>query len=375
MTRTFIILTRRRPAQASQQAVYPGTPFNRRCPRAISAALVFFAFVFAACGSRDDAIVVIAPHPAKPDILYVATNEYIYKTRDEGTTWEKITGGMSHSRVIAIAIDPTSPAVVYAGTKGDAVYKSYDGGQRWVGKNNGLEDVTMTSVVNQIVFDPSNADHVFAATTMGVFESSDGGDSWKKRMEGMTEVLMVVTVVIDPVTPQIMYAGTSGGVYKSVDMGRRWEKANRGLISPDLLSSSRALMVNSLVINPATAVRPSTVYAATLTGLYKTIDSAGSWSRIAQDIPDQMIIALAVDLRGILYAAGRKGVYKSLDNGVTWSAMNRGLGSLNIRSLAVSPLDPSTIYAGTNGTGLYRSRDGGERWESVRLSVTQARRS
>ena len=348
--------------------------FSRLWPNT-TAGLVLFAFLFAACGSRDDAIVVITPHPAKPEILYVATNEYIYKTRDEGSTWEKITGGMSHSRVIAIAIDPTSPAVVYAGTKGDAVYKSYDGGQRWVGKNNGLEDVTMTSVVNQIVFDPMNANHVFAATTMGIFESSDGGDTWKRRMEGMTEVLMVVTVAIDPVTPQIMYAGTSGGVYKSVDMARRWEKANRGLISPDLLSSSRALMVNSLVIDPATAGRPSHIYAATLAGLYKTTDGALSWSRIAEGIADQMIIGLAIDPVGVIYAAGRKGVYKSTDHGTTWQVRNDGLGSLNIRSLALSPSDPNTIYAGTNGTGLYRSRNGGERWESVPLIVTQAARS
>ena len=88
-----------------------------------------------------------------------------------------------------------------------------------------------------------------------------------------------------------------------------------------------------------------------------------------------MIIAIAVDPSGVLYAAGRKGVYKSTDHGATWNAHNDGLGSLNIRSLAISPSDPNTIYAGTNGTGLYRSRDGGERWESVPLVVTQAGRS
>ena len=261
----------------------------------VTAGLVVFAFLIAACGSRDDAIVVIALHPAKPNILYIATNEYIYKTRDEGSTWIKLSAGMSHSRVISIAIDPSSPAIVYAGTKGDAVYKSYDGGQRWVGKNNGLEDVTITSVVNQLVFDPASDNHLFAATSMGVFESSDGGDTWKKRMEGLKEILMVVTVAIDPLSPQVMYAGTSGGVYKSVDMGRHWEKANVGLISPDLLSSSRALMVNSLVIDPATPLRPAIIYAATLSGLYKSTDGARSWSRIAQSLADQMIIALAVD--------------------------------------------------------------------------------
>src|SRR5438132_14136468 len=106
------------------------------------------AFVLAACGSRDDAIVVITPHPTKPNILYIATNEYIYKTRDDGRTWEKMSGGMSHSRVIAIAIDPRYPATVYAGTKGDAVYKSSDGGGGWVERKTGLDYVTIHSVRN-----------------------------------------------------------------------------------------------------------------------------------------------------------------------------------------------------------------------------------
>ena len=98
---------------------------------------------------------------------------------------------------------------------------------------------------------------------MGVFASADGGDSWKKRMDGMKEVLMVVTLAIDPVRPDIIYAGTSGGVYKTSNRAKSWAKANDGLIAPELFSSSRALMVNSLLIDP---LRPDTVYAATLNG-------------------------------------------------------------------------------------------------------------
>src|SRR2546428_4697047 len=111
----------------------------------------------AGCG-RSDAIVVIALHPANPNIWYVATNDYIYKSRDEGQTWENLSQGMTFSRVISMAVDPAYPTIVYAGTKGDAVYKSYDGGQRWVSQRTGLDDVTVTSVVNQIVFDPRDID-------------------------------------------------------------------------------------------------------------------------------------------------------------------------------------------------------------------------
>src|SRR5881628_1443416 len=170
-----------------------------------------------ACGPQSDAIVVIALHPKNPNILYIATNDYIYKSRDEGRSWEAISHGMSHSRVIAMAIDPAYPATVYAGTKGDAVYKSYDGGQRWVSQRIGLDSTVVTSVVNQFVFDSLDSNRLFVATTMGIFESQNGGETWQKRMDGMKEVLMVVTLALDATQPTTMYAGTSGGVYKSVN--------------------------------------------------------------------------------------------------------------------------------------------------------------
>src|SRR5256886_17656041 len=109
----------------------------------LTAALCLVILAGAGCG-RSDAIVVIALHPQNPNILYIATNDYIYKSRDEGKSWEAISRGMTHSRVIAMAIDPAYPAIVYAGTKGDAVYKSYDGGQRWIPLKTGLDDVTIT---------------------------------------------------------------------------------------------------------------------------------------------------------------------------------------------------------------------------------------
>ena len=174
---------------------------------------------------------------------------------------------MSHSRVISIAIDPSSPAIVYAGTKGDAVYKSYDGGQRWVGKNNGLEDVTITSVVNQLVFEPASENHLFAATSMGVFESSDGGDTWKKRMEGLKDILMVVTVAVEKLS-QVNVCRHQRGRIQVCGHGSPLGEGQRGTeFSRYLLFSSRALMVNSLVIDPATPLRPAIIYAATLSGL------------------------------------------------------------------------------------------------------------
>jgi photosystem II stability/assembly factor-like uncharacterized protein len=327
--------------------------------------LTFFAVFFlllamGGCG-KSDAIVVIAVHPTNSAILYVATNDYIYKTRDGGKTWENLSKGMSHSRVISMAIDPQFPATVYAGTKGDAIYKSYDGGQRWVSQRAGLDDVTISSVVNQFVFDPGENTHLFVATTMGVFESQNAGETWQKRMDGMKEVLMVVTLAMDPVRATHLYAGTSGGVYKTVNRGAGWEKVNNGLVPPDLLKSSRALGVTVMQIDPS---NPDTVYAATLNGIYKTTDGAQSWKRIAESLPDQMISAMVLDRSApnTIYVASRKGIHKSQDGGVSWKELNDGLSSLNVRSLVQSMTDPNVWYVGTNGSGLYRSENGGNIW-------------
>jgi photosystem II stability/assembly factor-like uncharacterized protein len=326
-------------------------------------ALTFLTTVTSGC-NRSDPIVVIQLHPKNPDIIYIATNDYIYKTRDGGQTWANLSRGMSHSRVISMTIDPVYPATIYAGTKGDAVYKSHDGGQRWASMRSGLDDATITSVVNQFVIDPADNTHLFLATTMGVFESKNAGESWTKRMDGMKEVLMVVSLAMDPTQRAVLYAGTSGGVYKSVDQAGHWEKVNNGLVPPQMVKTSRALGVTSVLVDP---FEPDTVYAATLAGLYKTTDGAKSWVRIGESLADQMLIAMVLDQtrKGVVYVAGRDGVHRSEDGGVTWKTINEGFATLNVRTLAQSPLDPNLFYAGTNGSWLYKSTDRGETWASL----------
>ena len=323
----------------------------------------FLAMSLFGC-DRSDPIVLIQLHPTNPDIIYVATNDYIYKTRDGGQTWKNLSQGMSHSRVISMAVDPTYPATVYAGTKGDAVFKSHDGGQHWASMRSGLDDATISSVVNQFVFDSGDNNHIYLATTMGVFETTNGGEHWIKKMEGMKEVLMVVTLGMDPSQPAILYAGTSGGVYKTVNKAAHWEKVNNGLVAPDMVKTSRALNVTAVVVDPFAS---DTIYAATLTGLYRTTDGARSWVRIGESLADQMIIGMILDRArpGVIYLASRDGIHRSEDAGGTWRAINRGLATTNVRCIVQSSTDQKVFYAGTNGSGLYRSRDGGESWEAM----------
>ncbi len=318
------------------------------------------------CSKASEAVVSIVIHPTKPDILYVATNDAVLKTRDGGKTWAQIPP-FSARRVTTLAVDPKFPATVYAGTMGDAVYKSPDGGQHWLPHNVGLKE--HVSFINQFLFHPADSQTLAAATTVGVFVSRDGGRSWTEHMAGMTEVHIVVSIAQDPVRTQTWYAGTTGGAYKSVDGMATWKKVNQGLIPERILEASMSLGVNVLMVDPHAS---ETVYAGTTKGLYKTTDGAASWTRIGETLPDQFISWLVLDptTAGTLYVAGREGIAKSTDGGTTWRPITKGMATLNMRTLTISPHDSRTLYAGTNGSGLYRSTDSGESWVAVPLTVS-----
>ncbi len=320
------------------------------------------------CSPGAGTVVAIALHPTDPNILYVVTHEGPLKTYDGGTTWQKIFTGVSQSRVLAIGVDPATPSTVYLGTKDDGVYGSYDGGRQWLSLRAGLDDVRVTAEVQQIVFAPGPHKRVFLATAMGVFESDAEGTSWRKRMAGITNVLMVTALAVDAGRPDVLYAGTSSGVYKTTDGARTWAVANTGMIEPRHAISSRALGVTAMAIDPR---RPDIVYVGTLDGLYQTLDGGRRWTRIGRDLVSQSVNTIVVDPgdRTDLYVGNREGVFKSGDRGATWENRSAGLPGRNVLSMAAGRVPPTLLYAGTNGSGLLRSRDGATTWEPVPLAV------
>ena len=84
-----------------------------------------------ACGKQSDAIVSIAVHPTNPNILYVSTNERVYKTRDGGHSWRPMNKGLETLDIRAIVMSSLDPHTLYAGTNGSGLYRSKDGAQTW----------------------------------------------------------------------------------------------------------------------------------------------------------------------------------------------------------------------------------------------------
>jgi photosystem II stability/assembly factor-like uncharacterized protein len=323
------------------------------------------------CGQRSDTIVSIALHPTKSNIIYLATDEAVYKSSDTGETWIRFEGELTRTRVISLAIDPTLSATVFAGTMGDGTYKSPDGGRTWHQFNAGIQKGTISAIVNQIVFNPRGTEMVYAGTTVGVFRSLDGGRNWVERMVGMNEVNFVVSLAIDPQRPNVLYAGTTGGVYRTINGTESWEKKSGGMVAADAKMASMALGVNGIAVDPTNS---DVVYAGTTKGLYKSMDQGEHWAKIEGSIQNAYVSAIQMDPSqpSTLYLATSDRVQKSEDAGITWQPKINGLDATSIRSLQVSPSDPHVLYVGTNGGGLYRSVNAGESWTRLPLTIVSS---
>jgi hypothetical protein len=119
--------------------------------------------------------------------------------------------------------------------------------------------------------------------------------------------------------------------------------------------------VLALAIDPNA---PTTLYAGTDTGVFKSADAAGTWTAIGTAAPELYgVQALAVDphTSGTLYAGTAPracaefrcgGVFKSTDAANTWSTVNTGLTNPGVQALAIDPLTPGRLYTGTLGTGV-----------------------
>jgi photosystem II stability/assembly factor-like uncharacterized protein len=325
--------------------------------------LVFTALVMGwGCSRGEPTILAITVHPTNPQIVYVSSSKGVVKSRDGGATWTAINEGLEHSQVLAFAIDPSAPSTVYAGTFANAVYKSSDGGQRWRPANIGMKE--HVSVVNAFAISPRTSEELYAATTVGVFRSTDGGGTWVETVAGM-ESVYAVAIAIDPTSPDIMYAGTSGGMYRSDDRGSRWTIINRGLIKGEV-GTAMALGVNAISIDPDD---PRRVVIATMKGLFASADRGGTWEARPAGPVASPVMAVQRDPanHARLYAGGDHGIFISVDRGNSWTAVSAEPKPGIVRSLAVDPSSPGVVYAGTQ-RGLLKSTDSGATWAQVPLA-------
>ena len=232
------------------------------------------------------------------------------------------------------------------------------------------------------------------ATGGGVWKTENGGSSWKNISDGYFGG-SIGAVAVSKSNPNIIYVGggevtvrgnvsPGTGMYKSVDGGRSWKCVG--------LENSRH--IPRIRVHPQ---NPDVVYAAVLgdlfkdsedRGVYKSIDGGKSWSKVlfannragAVDLildpqNPEVIYASTWNVRRTPYdfSSGGEGsgLWKSNNGGMTWDLLNENNGmpegDFGIIGVSVSPVNPDRVWAiieNENG-GVFRSDDGGDTWENI----------
>lgn len=365
--------------------------------------------------------------------MYVATaSGGLWKTENEGTSWEPIFEQGASTAFGDVTIAPSDPNIIWIGTgeqnifrssqAGCGVYKSTDAGKTW--QHMGLAD---TYTIPRIVIHPRNPDIVYVAASghewtfnaeRGVYKTTDGGKSWQKVLF-VSEQTGAIDLVMDPRDSEVLYATTwqrirhkwndprnkpdytGSGVHKTTDGGKTWRQINNGLPEPkyrgrigiDIARSNPnvlyLLLDNYEVARAAEEGRLDSYgrpMAAVIKGatIYRTDDRGESWRQVSglTDTTRKYMerhsatygwvfgqIRVDPNDENTIYSMGL-GLNQSTDGGKTFKPL-RGM-HVDHHGLWIDP-DNSNYLVNVNDGGVYASYDRGKTWRSFtdRLPAVQ----
>lgn len=260
--------------------------------------------------------------------------------------------------VMALAVD--KEGVVYAGTE-DGVFRSADDGATWELRDKGLDEPIVTALAIE-------GEDVYAGTDAGVFISENKGATWRGANTGLTGA-----IITDMQEHRgVLLAGTAGsGVFRSTDNGASWIEADAGLQAryvSGFTSKGRDVFVAAYdEYDPSNA-------KVSVPGVYRSGDNGLSWTAVLIDTVRDAggklqtlhpLRTVTVSDQGTILAGGDEGVvWRSTSDGVSWTrtviASMRNHSFPSVTSVVVG-LD-GALFAATIGEGIYRSDDDGKTW-------------
>jgi hypothetical protein len=204
---------------------------------------------------------------------------------------------------------------------------------------------------------------------------SEGPSIWTQSLSGAGQIW---GVAVAPSSQQIIYAASnSQGMWKSTNAGLNWVQINSGL-------DNLILQCCAVSQTNANIVMCGSTNTGTNPGVYRSTNGGTSWTRGVTGITETAIniqqVAIDPVNPNIAYIAvfdgatnSTNGIYKSTDGGATWTPITNGIGTIkNFLAIAVNPLNPNVIYAGTSfsppSTGpakIYKSVNGGALWTDM----------
>jgi photosystem II stability/assembly factor-like uncharacterized protein len=333
-------------------------------------------------------VAVVAPK-GKNYTIYVATaSGGVWKTANEGTTWEPVFDQAPSVSIGDVTIAPSNPEIIWVGTgeanifrssqAGCGVYKSVDGGKTW--EHMGLTD---TYTIPRIVIHPDNPEIVYVAASghewtdnpeRGVYKTTDGGKTWEKILF-VNDKTGAIDLAMDPSDSNTLYAATwqrirlkwndprnfpgstGSGIYKTTDAGKTWKPINTGL--PEARYRGRIGL-------DICRSKPNVVYAY-----------VDNYEVSREPTEGERMNAYGIPSTGIIKGAT---LYRSDDKGETWTLaapttpetrtlLERQSGTYGwvFGQVRVDPNDENTVYI--LGVPLSITRDGGKTFRLIRREI------
>ena len=361
-------------------------------------------------GPEGNRVSAVAGVIGDPNVYYAgAASGGIFKTIDGGLHWEPVFDSMPVSSIGALAVAPSDPNLVWAGTGessirsnvslGWGIYKSTDAGRTWI--RSGLDS---TGRIARIVVHPTNPDVVYATAIgraygpqqhRGVYRTSDGGKTWE-RVLFVDENTGAYAVAMDPTNPRILYASTwefvihtwgrksggpGSGIWKSTDGGTTWKRlSGNGLPSKPIGKTDLAVA----------RTNPNRVYALIETSdgvplpgveaesgeLWRSDDGGGKWELVSHDRElagrTQYYTRMAVmpDNADEAYFLTSSWI-RTTDGGRTsTSPPFAEVPGYDHHDIWIDPTNANRMAVGHDG-GIAISTNRGRSWNSVQLPIAQ----
>lgn len=306
---------------------------------------------------------VIARDPNDSLTIYIgAPSGGLWKTIDEGATWEVLTDNQPVMGVSAVAIDPDNSNIIYIGT-GDndhvdnysiGVLKSLDGGSTW--NTTGLNwTIYQSRTIAKLLINPNNPNILFAATSEGLFKTTNAGLDWTNILSGYFD-----DIEFKPGDYNTIYAVTTK-FYKSSDGG-------------DSFTETTGVPTSSRVQIAVTEANPEYVYFfSSKNGIYRSTDSGESFVKQStqpnQGSQDWYDLAMDVSQTNPeIVHIGEINTWRSLNGGVSWEkttdwTWGNSIGYTHCDIHEIKAYG-NTIYVGSDGL-ISKSIDNGETWTNL----------